>query len=332
MKAYQLKIAIKDTHPPIWRRCIIPAGYSFSQLSFIFNEIMGWSGYHLSSFKFNKLNLEFTEDTEEDMPMWYQNEVLEASEYLIDEFVEQVKSFIYIYDFGDYWEHQVTVEEILEDYEKNYPVVIKYKGGTPREDCGGVLGYAYLKEVLEDPENEEYEDLMEWSAGSAESEYDLEVTNDILSSMYLSRKTSKPMKQEEIENSRWRGNGFKRIIPPEHKQIELGSFENILHEKDPISAIMRNLFEQTKEWLMISPEEAMREMTMMLLYLSRMRNVKDGSGADRSWKTYPFDIMDGLEEEGMIFGSHKAKSIYISEEGLEYARKLLDKYRIKDWE
>ena len=46
MKAYQMKIAIKNSHPPIWRRFIVPAGLSFSQLSIVLNGVMGWCGYH----------------------------------------------------------------------------------------------------------------------------------------------------------------------------------------------------------------------------------------------------------------------------------------------
>lgn len=33
MKAYVLKVTIKNTHPPIWRRVVVPAGISFSQLN-----------------------------------------------------------------------------------------------------------------------------------------------------------------------------------------------------------------------------------------------------------------------------------------------------------
>ena len=47
MKAYQVKITVKGSHPPFWRRCIIPAGITFSQLAVLLNEIMGWKGYHL---------------------------------------------------------------------------------------------------------------------------------------------------------------------------------------------------------------------------------------------------------------------------------------------
>ena len=57
MKAFQLKVVIKDSKPPIWRRVIVPAGITFSQLSMILNEAMGWSGEHLCEFEFYHLRL-----------------------------------------------------------------------------------------------------------------------------------------------------------------------------------------------------------------------------------------------------------------------------------
>lgn len=33
MKAYQLKIAIKNSKPLVWKRCRVPAGITFSQLA-----------------------------------------------------------------------------------------------------------------------------------------------------------------------------------------------------------------------------------------------------------------------------------------------------------
>lgn len=52
MKAFQLKIVIKNSKPPIWRRLIVPAGITFSQLSMILNKAMGWCGDHLFEFDF----------------------------------------------------------------------------------------------------------------------------------------------------------------------------------------------------------------------------------------------------------------------------------------
>ena len=162
MKAYQFKVTIKDTHPPIWRRVIVPAGISFNQLTLILNRVIGWCGYHLSSYIFQNLHLEFEDDPEEDFRIWSDNEILDAAEYLIDDYVEAVKSFTYYYDFGDDWSHLVQVEKVIPDYENNYPVVLKYKGNTPPEDCGGVWGYEEHLRIMDDPEDPEYEDHVQW--------------------------------------------------------------------------------------------------------------------------------------------------------------------------
>ena len=89
MKAYQLKIMIKGSHPPIWRRIVVPAGLTFSQLSIVINEVMDWCGYHLSEYRFDKLGVEVIDDFEpEDVSDWNTNEVLDAKDHKIDEFFD----------------------------------------------------------------------------------------------------------------------------------------------------------------------------------------------------------------------------------------------------
>ena len=76
-------------------------------------------------------------------------------------------------------------------------------------------------------------------------------------------------------------------------------------------------------------KEAMKELTMALLYLSRF---SDNYSTDRAWKGYDWDILDKLDEEEYINrGSYKSKSLYLTDEGLEYAQQILAKYNISDW-
>ena len=50
--------------------------------------------------------------------------------------------FAYLYDMGDYWEHEVRIEQFLErKQKKTYPVCIGGSGPCPPEDCGGPPGY-----------------------------------------------------------------------------------------------------------------------------------------------------------------------------------------------
>ncbi|MCI9439370.1 MAG: transposase [Lachnospiraceae bacterium] len=87
----------------------------------------------------------------------------------------------------------------------------------------------------------------------------------------------------------------------------------------------------------INPSQAMEELTLMLLYLSKF------SETDRffdkkdyyAWKGYAFKILNEFEEKDYIRqGSHpsRSKSVYITPDGLEHARNLLERYHITDRE
>ena len=178
MKAYQLKITIRNSHPPIWRRVIVPAGMTFSQLIHIFHIAMGWQGYHLSMFEFKDMGI-VIEEHPQDMD-WSDYEVLDAEAELIDPLFDEARRFTYVYDFGDDWRHDVTIEDILTDYSFDYPMVDKYKGDIPYEDCGGIDGYYDVLQALEDPGHPDHEEMLEWTEGFGETTYNMDFANSRL--------------------------------------------------------------------------------------------------------------------------------------------------------
>lgn len=83
-------------------------------------------------------------------------------------------------------------------------------------------------------------------------------------------------------------------------------------------------------------EDAMRELTLMLLYLSRFtEGEKFCEAADfYAWKGYDFDILNELDDADYIRqGSHpsRSKSVYITDSGKAKAQELFTKYGIEDW-
>ena len=83
-------------------------------------------------------------------------------------------------------------------------------------------------------------------------------------------------------------------------------------------------------------EEAMRELTMMLMYLSRFTEGEKFTEAKDfyAWKGYDFDILNELDNDDYIRqGKHpsRSKSVYITDTGIEKARELMNKYGIDDW-
>ncbi|HHV61697.1 MAG TPA: transposase [Firmicutes bacterium] len=66
----------------------------------------------------------------------------------------------------------------------------------------------------------------------------------------------------------------------------------------------------------------------MLLYLTSWQENEPPFDARRSWKGYPFEVLDQLMEEELIDGSRRAKSVWFTKKGEKEARALLVKYGI----
>ena len=61
--------------------------------------------------------------------------------------------FLYEYDFGDSWEHDLVVEAVLPPAPQGRPpVCLDGARACPPEDCGSVPGYEEILYVLEHPE------------------------------------------------------------------------------------------------------------------------------------------------------------------------------------
>lgn len=76
--------------------------------------------------------------------------------------------------------------------------------------------------------------------------------------------------------------------------------------------------------------DAIKELTMILLYLTRFdRKSRDVIEKDLSWKGYPFEILDELNDDGLILDSNaRRKTVALTDGGIDYAESLLKKYGI----
>ena len=79
----------------------------------------------------------------------------------------------YTYDFGDSWEHRLTVTDVRPgEPDTAYPRYVAGKRVAPPEDCGGIPGFYYAREALADPKHPEHEDLAEWYDGYDSDDFD----------------------------------------------------------------------------------------------------------------------------------------------------------------
>lgn len=136
-----LKITLEDTHPPIWRRVIVPECITFRDLHDIIQILFGWDEDHLHNFSNYKHGL--LVDCLE-----YSDSIYNEPEdnILVDNYLEQLPWIRYTYDFGDDWRHKIVFEKTDPSYNLRHASLLKYKGDNPMEDCGGVTPWMELTE------------------------------------------------------------------------------------------------------------------------------------------------------------------------------------------
>jgi hypothetical protein len=153
---YQVKISLGDVVPEVWRRVALPGGYTLDRLHRVIQLAMGWQDYHLHSFEIDGIQYGQPDpDGELDLR--------DELDVRLDGVAGKDSDFVYTYDFGDWWEHEVVVERIYPaDPDERYPICLAGENACPPEDVGGAYGYAGFLTALADPEHPEHEAMREW--------------------------------------------------------------------------------------------------------------------------------------------------------------------------
>ena len=130
---YQIKVTLKGSKPPIWRRVQVPSEITLAQLHRILQRVMGWEGYHLYQFVVG--GMEYS-----DPRVLEEMEGEDAHKVTLATLVRGEKfTFLYESDFGDRWGHDLLIEKILPREDgKRYPLCLTGKRACPPEDCGGI--------------------------------------------------------------------------------------------------------------------------------------------------------------------------------------------------
>ena len=170
---YQLKITLRGSKPPIWRRVQVPGDITLYKLHQVIQVAMGWDDEHLHQFTADGI------DYGESAPEWGMEVKSERRAHLNQVAPAEKARFTYEYDFGDSWDHEILVEKILPpEAGVHYPNCIKGKRACPPEDCGGIWGYEELVAAIRDPEHPEHEEMLEWVGEDFDpEEFDLEEIN-----------------------------------------------------------------------------------------------------------------------------------------------------------
>jgi Plasmid pRiA4b ORF-3-like protein. len=203
--AVELKVTLGIENHNIWRRLVVPINTTFTQLHKVLQAAFGWQDYHLHEFfiygnerqdvsfinhpSYSKdgykaiVNLVSDEEAF-DYPNESDIEMIFEKGIKLSEYIPQYKRLMYVYDFGDNWQHYIEVQKIIDNYDRNYAVCIDGEGNAPPEDVGGEYGYDEFLEIISDKNNPEYENMMAWGENQGYKEFDIEEVNKKISLFY----------------------------------------------------------------------------------------------------------------------------------------------------
>ncbi len=70
-------------------------------------------------------------------------------------------------------------------------------------------------------------------------------------------------------------------------------------------------------------DRTLEDLTLLLIYLTSWEEKVYGDlTVHRAWKGYLFEVLDALEEAGYLSQTRRAKSVTLTETGLDHAREL----------
>ncbi len=174
---YQLRIELLDVMPLVWRRLLVPGSMKLHQLHVALLWTMGWAGGHLHEFIVGHHHYgEPDPDFDMGPPLQRENRFTLASA------LGSHNAFVYLYDYGDGWEHRVTVEQLLPfDPALRLPHCIDGANACPPEDVGGPPGYADFLQAIGNPKHKEHRAMLEWCGGQFDpAAFDSERVNEAL--------------------------------------------------------------------------------------------------------------------------------------------------------
>jgi len=182
VEAVELKITLNLLNKEVWRKVILPLKTPFDKFHEIIQTLFSWQDYHMHEFHILSGDqivlklLPYVDKT--DFPDVIYRRLEKGVE--LAEHLPQYPKIRYIYDFGDYWEHDIELIRVLPKHNHIDPYCIDGEGQTPPEDVGGQGGYEEFLKIINDPLHPLREEMQAWANMQRYLNFDLDRVNKYL--------------------------------------------------------------------------------------------------------------------------------------------------------
>jgi hypothetical protein len=154
-QAVELTVTLDGIDPPVWRRIVVPDSLTLRELHRVLQIAVGWQGYHLHLFDVAGVLYGDVEDLD-------RRPLGDEATMTVGQAAGAAAAFSYEYDFGDGWQHEIGVRQMIASLGPVTPHVVGGARACPPEDCGGPGGYQHLLDVLANPADDEHAALLDW--------------------------------------------------------------------------------------------------------------------------------------------------------------------------
>ncbi|MDP2430563.1 MAG: plasmid pRiA4b ORF-3 family protein [Pseudomonadota bacterium] len=164
---FSVRVELLDVKPVVWRELILDGRTRLAALHHIIQAAMGWTDAHLHEFEireqlYGELKPEIPDFDHASKPR------LDERKFRLNQLLTIGDTFLYRYDYGDNWQHQVTVIDIDDGGDPAHAdgLVLITAGGQacPPEDAGGSSGYQNMLTTWEAaPYGQAAKEIQEWA-------------------------------------------------------------------------------------------------------------------------------------------------------------------------
>lgn len=153
---YVAKVTLLGTRPAVWRRVLVPRDITLQHLHRTLQTVMGWTNSHLHQFVVQRQGISNPRSR-------VGTKIANENRTKLGELIGTVGArLLYEYDFGDGWQHELLLEEVLLGDETFQQTCVAGERSCPPEDCGGPQGFAELLQAVRDADHPSHDEACEW--------------------------------------------------------------------------------------------------------------------------------------------------------------------------
>ncbi len=175
---HEIQVTLRDTDPPVWRRILVPGNFTLGRLHGVLQAAMGWQHCHMHMFRVGGTTYGDLAYEREAGDAFSDGD--EADFTVAEAFRAGMPKVVYEYDFGDCWEHDLSLVKVLPPAEAPAiaPFCVDGARACPPEDVGGTTGYEEFLAAMADPKHPRHEDFAGWLEGPFDPEgFDRDAVN-----------------------------------------------------------------------------------------------------------------------------------------------------------